>query len=145
MKHISMITLFISLFSIGAFAKMNMGSTFIEAKDLKWTAVAEFPGIQMAVVDGDSQKGSHHAMHKFDAGLTVPMHHHSAETYGTIIAGTIIITMDGIEHRLTPGSFFTYKRNQPHTTACAAGAECIMSLDVRGKWDVIPEKKLVTN
>lgn len=146
MKRISLITILLSLITATAFAKMkDSNAVFIEAKDMKWTAVPETPGIQVAVVEGDLRKGNHHAFHKFDAGVTVPMHHHTSETFATVVAGTMIITMDGTEHRLTPGSFFSYKRKQAHSTACAPGAECILSVDVRGKWDVIMQKGLVTN
>ncbi len=146
MKRISLISILITIFSISTFAKMkDSNAVFIEAKDMKWTAVPETPGIQVAVVEGDLKKGNHHAMHKFDAGVSVPMHHHSSVTYATVIAGTMIITMDGTEHRLTPGSFFTYKNKQKHTTVCAPGAECILFVDVRGKWDVMMEKSLITN
>lgn len=146
MKRISLITILITVFSFGAFAKMkDSNAMFMDVKDMKWTAVPETPGIQVSVVEGDLKKGNHHAMHKFAAGVTVPMHHHTAVTYATVVAGTMIITMDGTEYRLSPGSFFTYKNKQKHTTACAEGAECILSVDVRGKWDVIMDKGLVTN
>ena len=144
MKRISLLTILFSLTAATAFAKMSDSSAMMmNAKDLKWTAAPDTPGVQVAVVEGDMKKGNHHAMHKFDAGLTVPMHHHSSVTYGTVVAGTLIVTLDGTEYRLPPGSFFTYKKNMPHATACAPGAECILSLDVRGKWDVLMEKKLV--
>jgi hypothetical protein len=28
----------------------------------------------------------------------------------------------------------------PHATRCEAGAECVLAMDVRGKWDVVPQK-----
>lgn len=70
MKRISLITVLITVFSISAYAKMkDSNAVFMEAKDMKWTAVPETPGIQVAVVEGDLKKGNHHAMHKFDAGV----------------------------------------------------------------------------
>jgi hypothetical protein len=28
---------------------------------------------------------------------------------------------------------------KPHMTKCEAGAACVLSMDVRGKWDVVAE------
>lgn len=147
MKQLSIITILISLLSVNAFAKSNMSNSnamLIEAKDITWQAQAGFPGSYTWIAEGNQQK-AHHAMHKFDAGFEAPLHHHSADSYGTVVKGTIILTVDDKEYRLSPGSFFSFKNKQPHKTACATGSECIMSLDVRGKWDIVPEKKLVTN
>lgn len=145
MKQISVLTILFSLLTATAFAKTNANIIMMDSKDFKWSAVPDTPGVQVAVVEGDLTKGNHHAMHKFAAGTTVPMHHHTADTFATVITGTIILTVDGTEHRLPAGSFFSYKKKQPHATACAAGAECILSIDARGKWDVMMEKKLVNN
>ncbi len=43
------------------------------------------------------------------------------------------------ETKLPSGSYLSFKGKQKHLTKCEAGAECLISLDVRGKWDVIPE------
>lgn len=141
MKLFSLITILVSSLAVTAFAKSNkMSSVFMEAKDLKWEA-APVPGISMATVDGNPSKGAHHAFHKFNAGVSVPLHHHSADSYVTVLAGTLVVTMDGVEHRLTSGSFYTLKNKEPHTTMCAAPAECLLLVDARGKWDVVPEKQ----
>lgn len=165
MKRISLTIIFLSMISALAFAKvttktdaakseankmmhtkMNMANAvFLEAKDIKWQPVAEFPGIHMAVVEGDATKGPHHSFMKFDAGFSAPLHHHTPDTFVTVIKGDFTLTVDGVERRLTPGSYFSFKKKQPHSTMCTAGSECIIFVDARGKWDVVPEKKLVTN
>lgn len=159
MKRISLITILLTMFSFAAAAKdaakmdtskMNptkatANAVFMEAKDIKWEAVAEHPGLYMAVVEGDSTKGAHHSFMKFDAGFSAPMHHHTPDTFVTVIKGDFVLTVDGIEHRLSPGSFFSFKKKQPHATMCATGSECIIFVDARGKWDTVLEKKLVTN
>ena len=78
---------------------------------------------------------------KFDAGFAAPLHHHSSDHFVTVVSGTLILTVDGKEQRLPAGSFFSFKSKKTHTTACAQGADCVLFADVRGKWDVIPEKK----
>ena len=140
MKRI-LITVLFSILSVTAFAATKSNAVFLEAKDIKWVPVADFPGVYTSTIDGDSAKGPHHSFMKFDAGFAAPLHHHTSDHSVTVVAGTLILTVDGVEHRLPQGSFFSFKKKQPHMTSCAPGAECILFTDVRGKWDVVPEKK----
>lgn len=56
--------------------------------EVKWADVPGFPGLQMAVLGGNPGKGSHHSMLKFAGGFAAPVHHHSADHYGTVVSGT---------------------------------------------------------
>lgn len=40
---------------------------------------------------------------------------------------------------LPAGSFFAFSGKAKHTTRCVAGTDCVLSMDVRGKWDVVIE------
>ena len=111
------------------------------AGDVKWADVPGFPGVQMAAVSGDPGKGPHHSMLKFKAGFEAPVHHHTSDHYGTVVAGTLVLTSGGREVRLPPGSYFAFTGKMPHSTKCDAGADCVVALDARGKWDVVPAKK----
>lgn len=99
-----------------------------------------FHSTRTATVEGDASKGAHHAFMKFDAGFAAPLHHHSADHYVTVISGTLVLNTDGVDHQLPAGSYFSFKNKGTHTTNCAAGAECVIFSDVRGKWDVVPAK-----
>jgi quercetin dioxygenase-like cupin family protein len=140
MKLFSIVTVLVSLIAWAAMAGKTANATLVEAKDLKWEAVKDFPGVSIANIEGDASKGAHHSFMKFDAGFAAPLHHHTSDHFVTVVAGTLVLTVDGVEHRLTPGSYFAFKKKQPHTTACAEGTECILFTDVRGKWDVVPAK-----
>lgn len=109
------------------------------AADLKWNDVPGFQGVKMAVLQGDPAKGPHHSMIKFDGGFAAPLHHHSSDHYVTVVSGTLVLTVDGKETRLPAGSFFLFKGKMKHMTRAEAGSDCVLSLDVRGKWDVISE------
>lgn len=147
MKNIMIIAL--SLLAATAYGKGKAGMKFskapeavlIEAKDMKWTDVEGFKGVHTSVIEGDSTKGPHHAYMKFDSGFAAPLHHHTSDHYATVITGTVILNVDGVEHRLPPGSFFSFKNKKMHSTTCAQGSECLLFTDVRGKWDVVPEKQ----
>ena len=88
------------------------------------------------MVEGDETK-AHHRFMKLPAGFSAPSHHHSADHYVTVVAGTIVETVDGHETALPAGSFFGYTGQKKHETRCAAGADCVLSVDVRGKWDLV--------
>jgi quercetin dioxygenase-like cupin family protein len=113
---------------------------FIPASDVKWVDVPTMTGVQMAVLQGDPHKGPHHSMVKFSPGFTSPKHHHSANHYVAVLAGTLVLTVDGTEHKLPAGSYFSFASKKQHITHCEEGNECILFIDARGKWDVVPDE-----
>ncbi len=121
---------------VQAAEKDSKGALLVSASDLKWGPVPEMAGVQIAVVEGDPGKGPSHFFIKFVAGFTAPVHHHTANHFVTVVAGTLVLTVDGKEQKLPAGSFFSFNNKTKHATACAAGAECVLSVDTRGKWDV---------
>jgi mannose-6-phosphate isomerase-like protein (cupin superfamily) len=116
--------------------KTKKGTLLVPAADLKWNDVPEMAGVQMAAVDGDPGKGPSHFFIKFVGGFSAPVHHHTANHFVTVVAGTLVLTVDGNEHKLPPGSFFAFSNKTKHATTCVAGADCVLLLDARGKWDV---------
>jgi quercetin dioxygenase-like cupin family protein len=120
-------------------AQAKKGSLFQPATDLKWTDLPDFPGVKMAVAEGDPAKGPSHIFIKFEPGFTAPRHHHTSDHYVTVVSGTLVLTTPEGERRLPPGSFFSFTGKTKHATRCEAGAECVLAIDSRGKWDVIPE------
>jgi len=115
-------------------------AVLVPASDLKWTDVAGAPGIQMAKLDGDPAKGPSHFLLKFAGGFAAPLHHHTADHSVTVIAGTLVLDVDGKAQKLPAGSFFTFSQMKAHATRCEAGTDCVLSMDVRGAWDVVPEE-----
>jgi quercetin dioxygenase-like cupin family protein len=124
---------------VQAAEKGKKGALLVPAADIKWNDVPDMAGVQMAAVDGDPSKGPSHFFIKFVGGFTAPVHHHSANHFVTVVAGTLVLTVDGSEQKLPPGSFFAFTNKAKHATACAAGADCVLSVDSRGKWDVLVE------
>ena len=120
--------------------KLGGSAVLIPTGNMKWTDVAGFPGVQMTVLLGCPDKGPHHSMIKLPGGFTAPLHHHTSDHYVAVVAGTMALTVDGKEARLPAGSFFSFTGKKQHLTKCEAGADCILAIDSRGKWDVLPEK-----
>lgn len=110
------------------------------AADLKW-AGAGVPGVSTAAVEGDMAKGASHFFLKYAAGLATPVHHHSADHYVTVVSGNLVLVQDGKEQKLGPGSYFAFTGKAPHAARCDGSEDCVMFVDARGAWDVVPEKK----
>jgi quercetin dioxygenase-like cupin family protein len=140
MKAISMVIVGVLAVGAAKLAVAGGGSLMVPTAELKWNDVPGFTGVQLATADGDPGKGPAHFFLKFTAGFAAPLHHHTANHSGTVVAGTLALTVDGKETMLPPGSFFEFSNKTPHMTKCEAGADCVLSMDVRGKWDVVPEK-----
>jgi quercetin dioxygenase-like cupin family protein len=124
---------------VQAAEKGSKGALIVPASEVKWTDVPEMAGVQMAVIDGDPGKGASHFLLKFVGGFAAPLHHHTANHFVTVVAGTLVLGVDGAEQKLPAGSVFAFSKKAKHTTGCAAGAECVLSVDSRGKWDVVVE------
>jgi quercetin dioxygenase-like cupin family protein len=114
-------------------------SVLIPAADMKWSEVPDAKGIQMAALDGDPSKGASHFIVKFASGFSAPAHHHTADHSVTVMAGTLVLNVDGKDQKLPAGSFFAFSGKKTHTTRCETGADCLLSVDSRGAWDVVPE------
>lgn len=118
-------------------AKKGGAAVLIPAGELKWNDVPGFAGVKMAVLEGNPAKGPHHMMLKFVGGFSADVHHHSSDHFGTVLSGTLVLTVDGKENKLPAGSYFSFKGRKRHATKCEAGADCVLSMDARGKWDVV--------
>ena len=123
------------------FAHAADNAVLIPAGDLKWQDVPNAKGVQIAAVQGDPSKGASHFFLKFAQGFSAPVHHHSSNHYVTVVSGTLVLTVDGKDHKLPVGSYVAFTGKKPHATKCEAGADCVLAMDVRGKWDVVEAKK----
>jgi quercetin dioxygenase-like cupin family protein len=110
------------------------------ASEIKWGDVPGFPGVQIAAVSGDPSKSGQPFMLKFTGGFAAPLHHHTSDHHGTVVAGTLVLGSGGREVKLPPGSYFKFTGKAPHTTKCEAGADCILAMNARTKWDVVADK-----
>ncbi len=122
-----------------SFADTTSMSVVIPAAGVTWKP-AGIPGVSVAPVEGDMAKGPSHFYLKYDAGLVTPLHHHSPDHYVTVVSGTLMLTVDGKESRLGPGSFFALVNKAPHAGRVEGKEACVMFVDARGPWDVVLEE-----
>jgi mannose-6-phosphate isomerase-like protein (cupin superfamily) len=125
----------------GSLTMAGAGKAVVAPKgDLQWVDQG-IPGVSAAAVDGDMRKGASHFFLKYPAGLVTPLHHHSPDHYVTVVSGSLVLVVDGKDHPLPPGSFFALTGKEPHAARCEGTDDCVMLVDARGPWDVVPEKK----
>ena len=115
-------------------------AVFVPAGEIKWQDVPNAKGVQLAAVQGDPSKGPSHFFLKFAPGFSAPAHYHSANHYGTVVSGTVVLSVDGQDRKLPAGSYFAFTGKKAHATRCEAGADCVLAIDARGKWDVVQKK-----
>ena len=130
------------LVCVVSFAQAADNAVFAPAGDLKWQDVPDAKGVQIATIpgQGDPGKGASHFFLKFAPGFSAPVHHHTSNHYVTVVSGTLVLTVDGKDHKLPAGSYVAFTGKKPHATKCEAGADCVLAMDVRGKWDVVAPK-----
>jgi quercetin dioxygenase-like cupin family protein len=116
------------------------GTPAVVAKaDLEWSD-AGIPGVRTAAVEGDMAKGPSHFYLSYPAGFVAPRHHHSPDHYVTTLSGSLVLVVEGRDVRLAPGSFFAFTGKAAHAVRCEGTEACVMFIDARGAWDVVPEK-----
>lgn len=86
-------------------------------------------------------QGPSHFYLSYPPGFAVPRHHHTPDHYATTVSGTLVLVAGGQEHRLPPGSYFAFTDKMAHAARCEGSETCVMFIDARGPWDVVPEKQ----
>jgi len=114
----------------------------ISSANLKWADLdpAGAPGVQIAVLWGDYQKGSFGAFFRLPAGFKAPLHTHTHEMKLVIVSGTYVQGPDAQqEFRLGPGSYLLQPGgNYRHTTSCDQASECLFFVESDGAFDLHP-------
>ena len=115
---------------------------FMPAGDLKWSDLDPkgAPGVQIAPLWGDPQKGAFGALFKLPAGFAVPLHTHANSMKVVFLSGTYIQAPEGKpEVRLGPGSYMMQPGGRyRHTTSCDKGSECVFFAESTGRFDLRP-------
>ena len=129
-----------ALIAISPVAAIAAGQLEVVAKgDLKWKDMG-VPGLASATVSGDMEKGASRFFLKYPVGFVTPKHHHSADHSGTIVAGTVTLTVDGKDYKLVPGSYFELTGKKPHVAKVEGNEEVVFFIQSTGPWDAVMEK-----
>jgi quercetin dioxygenase-like cupin family protein len=120
----------------------------VPAAELKWTDLdpAGAPGVKVADLWGDHQKGAFGAIFKLPAGFVAPLHTHTYDMKLVIISGTYIQGPEGKpKFRLGPGSYLMQPGgNYRHTTSCDQASDCVFFVESNGAFDLQPAAAVVS-
>ncbi len=125
--------------AVQALAKVPSKAVVIPKDGVQWSD-AGIPGVSTAAVQGDMKKGPSHFYLKYSSGFVSPLHHHSPDHYVTVVSGTLVLSADGKDTELGPGSYFALTGKMPHAARVVGDEDAVMFIDARGPWDVILEK-----
>jgi mannose-6-phosphate isomerase-like protein (cupin superfamily) len=113
-------------------------SVVVTKSALNWKDMGN--GVAAAAVSGDMQKGPSRFFLKYPAGLVTPPHHHNADHYVTVLAGSLTLTVDGKDHKLGPGDYFALTKKASHVAKVDGKGEAVFFIQADGPWDVVMGK-----
>jgi hypothetical protein len=110
--------------------------TFVSYEEMKFD---DLGGPKMANASGDYKKGPYAGLLKIPGGFTSPMHTHTGEYEAIQVLGTSTHWIEGEDgksaKKMTPGSYWKMPSKVAHVSACAAGADCVILLMQKTKFD----------
>jgi beta-alanine degradation protein BauB len=88
---------------------------------------------------GDISKGAHSTFIKLPPGFVTPLHSHTEDYYGVVIAGVVANAVDAsvADVPLAPGSYWFQKGKAAHVTKCLSANECVLFITQPGKFDFV--------
>ena len=114
---------------------------FTAAEEVKWD---DINGVKLALLYGDIKKGPYGGLIKLPAGHTSPLSALAGAYEAVQISGTSSHWLRGEDgtkaKKMTPGSYWTIPAKLEHVSACAAGAECVLFMWQKTKFDVTVAK-----
>jgi quercetin dioxygenase-like cupin family protein len=154
MKKMAGIAIVSSLVVGGFIAGVAVGKG---AADVKFVGADEVKSVELmpggptlGALWGDTTKGPFGALMHLKAGFTSPLHTHSGDYEAVEISGTSAHWLKGEDgtkaKKMTPGSYWKMPGGLPHVSSCAAGADCIVYIVQKTKFDfkAVEEPKTTT-
>jgi quercetin dioxygenase-like cupin family protein len=141
MWMLGMATLAVGAFGArSALAKPAATITAMPFAAAKWTNLMGDGGPSMSPLWGDPMKGGESGfLLKLPAGFVSPMHSHSHDYWAVTVAGKMSHWSDSQTEKdavaLPVGSYAMMPAKLKHISKCAPGAECIVFLRMKDKFD----------
>lgn len=105
--------------------------------ELAWKDMGN--GVSAAPVSGDMEKGASRFFLKYPGGFVTPNHHHDADHYVTLVSGSVVLSVDGKDHKLGPGSYFELLDQAPHVAKVEGSEPAVFFIEAAGPWNVVLE------
>ena len=94
------------------------------------------PGVSMAVLWGDPEKGKHGTFTKFMPGYDAGMHTHTNDVWVVVLKGAYLYKDDAGEKRVGPGEFILIPGRHKHWSGGDPTEGVLMYQEGSGKFDL---------
>lgn len=101
---------------------------------------AKMPGVSMAVLWGDPEKGKHGTFTKFAPGYDAGMHTHTSDVWIVVLKGAYLYKDDAGEKRVGPGDFIRVPGGHKHWSGGDATDGALFYQEGSGKFDKLEAK-----
>src|SRR5258708_2011119 len=99
------------------------------------------PGVSMAVLWGDPNKGPHGTFTKFEPGYDAGMHTHTSDVWLVVIKGAYLYKDEAGEKRVGPGDFMRIPGGHKHWSGGDKTEGALFYEEGSGKFDRIAAKE----
>jgi quercetin dioxygenase-like cupin family protein len=99
-----------------------------------------FPGVSMAVVWGDPDKGAHGMFTKFAPGYDAHMHTHTNDVWLVVLKGAYLYRDEAGDKRVGPGEFIRIPGGHKHWSGGDQTEGALFYSEGSGKFDKIDVK-----
>jgi quercetin dioxygenase-like cupin family protein len=109
--------------------------------EITWTKTPIGP--DASPVSGDFTKGKHITYLRFPGKFKTPVHTHTADYTGIVLAGSARHYIEGdakTEKLLGVGSFWQMPANVKHISECVSETPCVFAVIQDSKFDFLPAK-----
>jgi quercetin dioxygenase-like cupin family protein len=100
----------------------------------------EMPGVSMAVLWGDPDKGKHGTFTKFIPGYDAGMHTHTNDVWLVVLKGAYLYKDEAGEKRVGPGEFIRIPGGHKHWSGGDPTDGALFYQEGSGKFDIVAVK-----
>jgi quercetin dioxygenase-like cupin family protein len=104
------------------------------------TFAEAMPGVSIAPIWGDREKGAHGTFTKFAPGHDAGMHTHTSDLWLVVLKGAYLYKDDAGEKRVGPGEFIRIPGGHKHWSGGDKAEGALFYEEGKGKFDLIPTK-----
>ena len=104
------------------------------------TFAEAMPGVSIAAIWGDREKGGHGTFTKFAPGHDAGMHTHTNDVWLVVLKGAYLYKDDAGEKRVGPGEFIRIPGGHKHWSGGDKTEGALFYEEGKGKFDLIPAK-----
>ena len=145
MHRVSLTLLLVGIFAAACATKIEgpeqaetKSTNIVTFSELKWTALPEMPGMEVALLSGEPKTGAYTEMRRVRAGTDNGPHTHSSEITDVVISGVWYMGSDAASAKdLGPGGVGTIPANTVHVSGCRPGIDCIFYHEGKGRFEFI--------